>query len=436
MSAAFSLLSALAVLLALAFVLWPMLRRERSAAATRTQLLREQLDALKSAHASGLVNDEDFARRRDALSAEALAVIDAPATGSGRPKSAVITSALLALLIPIAAYLVYDRIGTPNALAFEGVVAPTAAGGHATGGDAATQAPDLAKAAESLKQKLQANPEDGEGWALLARTYRAIEDFGAADAAFDKARALLPPDPILLVEAAEAKGLAGNPRTLVGVPEGLIDDALKLEAENQNALFLKGLARMQAGDAAAAIVQWDKLLPLLEPGSDAAGAVRMQINSAREQLGMPPIDAPVAAAGAAPADDPHAGHDHPAPAAAAPAGPKAPGIDVSVSVAPAIAGQVGPNDVLFVFARAESGPPAPLAIQRLPAAALPVAVRLDETMGMIQGMSLATFEKVIIGARVSKSGNATPQPGDLEGLSAAIAWRDAGRVEIVIDKVR
>ncbi len=305
-----------------------------------------------------------------------------------------------------------------------------AAGGHA-GGDASTQAPDLAKAADSLKAKLEANPDDGEGWALLARTYRAIENFAAADAAFDKARALLPPDAILLVEAAEAKGLAGNPRTLVGMPESLVDEALKLEAENQNALFLKGLARMQGGDAAAAIVQWEKLLPLLEPGSDAATAVTMQINSAREQLGMPAMEVPAAASAA----DPHAGHDHP-PIAAEPSGPKAPGIDVSVSIAPALAEQIGPNDVLYVFARAEAGPPAPLAIQRLPAVALPVAVRLDETMGMVQGMSLATFEKVVIGARVSKSGNATPQPGDFEGLSAAIAWREAGRAEIVIDRVR
>lgn len=429
MSAAFPWLSALAVLLAVFVVVWPMLRRERSAAATRTQLLREQLDALKSAHASGLVSDEDFARRREALSAEALAVIDAPAAVAARPKSAVIASLLLVLVVPVVTYLVYERIGTPHAMAFEGVVAP-AAGGHG-GGDASTQAPDLAKAADSLKAKLEANPDDGEGWALLARTYRAIENFAAADAAFDKARALLPPDAILLVQAAEAKGLAGNPRTLVGVPESLVDEALKLEADNPNALFLKGLARMQGGDAAAAIVQWEKLLPLLEPGSDAATAVAMQINSAREQLGMPAMAVPAAASAA----DPHAGQSHP-PVPTEPSGPKAAGIDVSVSIAPALAKQIGPNDVLYVYARADAGPPAPLAIQRLPALALPVAVRLDETMGMVQGLSLATFEKVVIGARVSKSGNATPQPGDFEGLSAAIAWREAGRIEIVIDKVR
>jgi cytochrome c-type biogenesis protein CcmH len=138
---------------------------------------------------------------------------------------------------------------------------------------------------------------------------------------------------------------------------------------------------------------------------------------------------------AASAADPHAGQSHP-PVPTEPSGPKAAGIDVSVSIAPALAKQIGPNDVLYVYARADAGPPAPLAIQRLPALALPVAVRLDETMGMVQGLSLATFEKVVIGARVSKSGNATPQPGDFEGLSAAIAWREAGRIEIVIDKVR
>jgi cytochrome c-type biogenesis protein CcmH len=425
-SAAFALWSALAVLIAVCIVVWPLLRPGHSPTAARAQLLRERLDALNSAHACGLVSDAEFAHRREALAAEALALIDAPAGLAARPKSALIASAVLVLILPAATYLVYARIGTPHAIAFDGVVAPVA-GGHA-GDGASASAPDLAQAAERLKARLEAHPEDGEGWALLARTYRAIENFAAADAAFDQARALLPANAILLTEAAEAKGLASNPRSLVGAPEGLVDEALKLEPENPNALFLKGLARLQDGDAAAAIVQWEKLLPLLEPASEAATAVTMQINGARERLGMPPLDRPMAAV------DPQAGEE-PSPAAAKPASP-VPGIDVAVSIAPALASQIAPNDVLYVFARAESGPPAPLAIQRLPAAALPVSVRLDTTMGMIQGLSLERFEKVIIGARVSKSGNATPQPGDLEGFSAAIAWREAGRVEIVIDRVR
>ena len=123
------------------------------------------------------------------------------------------------------------------------------------------------------------------------------------------------------------------------------------------------------------------------------------------------------------------------------AGNKAPdlntaGIDVSVSVAPELADLVQPGDTLFVFARAEAGPPAPLAIQRRTASELPLTLRLDESMGMIAGMSMAQFPRVIIGARISRSGNAMPQPGDLEGLTAAMSWREAGKVEIVIGSVR
>ena len=107
-----------------------------------------------------------------------------------------------------------------------------------------------------------------------------------------------------------------------------------------------------------------------------------------------------------------------------------------MSIAPEVAAQISENDVLFVFARAEAGPPAPLAIQRRSAGELPLTLRLDESMGMIAGMSLAQFPKVIIGARISKSGNAQAQPGDIEGLSAALDWRAAGKVDIVISKVR
>ena len=116
--------------------------------------------------------------------------------------------------------------------------------------------------------------------------------------------------------------------------------------------------------------------------------------------------------------------------------PNAAGIDVSVKVAPELADLVQPGDTLFVFARAEAGPPAPLAIQRRTASELPMTLRLDESMGMIAGMSLAQFPRVIIGARLSRSGNAQAQPGDLEGLTAAMDWRAAGKVEIVISNVR
>lgn len=430
MSFSFWFLSALLVLIAVAVLLWPLLRKPRSGAiATQTSLLREQLDALKSAHASGLIDDASFQARQQALSAAALALIDSPATA---PKPSTLparaTALILVLLIPLTTLWLYKEIGTPHALSFAGTSSPAAP--NAAGGASTSNAPDLAKAADSLAAKMKDNPDDGPGWVLLARTYRAIERFPEASAAYSKALALVEADADVLAEAAEALGLSSSPRSLSGEPEKLVDQALALQADNQNALFLKGLARAQANDPEAAEAIWEKLLGLMEPGTPAQTAVVEQLNVVRGQLGKAAMDQPAMPSSA--------------PAMAGASGPSAPpagdasaaGIEVNVSIAPELAARVAPSDVLFVFARAESGPPAPLAIQRLAASALPLTVRLDESMGMIAGMSLAQFPRVVIGARVSKSGNAQAAPGDLEGLSAAIDWRATGKIDIVISTVK
>ena len=429
----FWFIAALLVLVALALVLWPLLRQPRKGAvAARTALLRDQLDALKAAHAAGLIDDATFASKQQALSAAALALIDTPeAAVAQTSKLAFTTAVFLTLAIPLATLYLYDEIGTPNALGFQG---PSTGAVTTPSGEAATNnAPDLAKAAETLAAKMKERPDDGEGWALLARTYRAIERFPEANEAYTRARALLPEDPDLLAESAEAMGLSSNPRSLSGEPEKLIARALELDANNQNALFLQGLARAQADDPTGAEASWEKLLGIMEAGTPAQAAVVEQLNIVRERLGKAPMPTPTAASGPAQmAATPPTG----AAPGTAPPDPNAAGIDVNVSIAPEVAAQISENDVLFVFARAEAGPPAPLAIQRRSAGELPLTLRLDESMGMIAGMSLAQFPKVIIGARISKSGNAQAQPGDIEGLSAALDWRAAGKVDIVISKVR
>ena len=434
MTTAFWISAALPVVVALVFVAWPLLRQPRAGAvATQTALLREQLDALKSAHASGLIDDAAFKTRQQTLSAAALALIDAPASARpGISVAAKLTALVLLLVIPFATMQLYQRIGTPNAIGFSGPGAGTLQTPEGPAMDA-NSAPDLNKAADTLAAKLKDNPQDGAGWALLARTYRATERFAEANDAYTKARALLPEEPDLLAESAEAMGLSSTPRSLSGEPEKLIARALELDPNNQNALFLKGLARAQADDPAGAEATWEQLLGLMEAGSPSQIAVVEQLNIVRERLGKAAMEIPAAGPAAAPMAAPAA-----APMAAgnqAP-DPNAAGVDVSVSVAPELADLVQPGDTLFVFARAEAGPPAPLAIQRRTASELPLTLRLDESMGMIAGMSLAQFPRVIIGARISRSGNAMPQPGDLEGLTAAMSWREAGKVDIVIGSVR
>lgn len=111
-------------------------------------------------------------------------------------------------------------------------------------------------------------------------------------------------------------------------------------------------------------------------------------------------------------------------------------LQIAVSLDPAVSGQTAPDDAVFVYARAASGPPMPLAVQRYRVADLPVSVTLDDSMAMVPAMRLSAFPQVVVGARISRSGQATPQAGDLEGQTGPIAAAETSQVSVTIDRVR
>jgi cytochrome c-type biogenesis protein CcmH len=121
-------------------------------------------------------------------------------------------------------------------------------------------------------------------------------------------------------------------------------------------------------------------------------------------------------------------------APAAPAPSAAPGkttVAGTVTLAPALASKASPEDTVFVFARAAEGPRMPLAIVRKQVKDLPITFQLDDSTAMTPAMKLSNYPQVIVGARISKSGNAMPQPGDLQGLSQPVALGASG-LKIVI----
>jgi cytochrome c-type biogenesis protein CcmH len=180
-------------------------------------------------------------------------------------------------------------------------------------------------------------------------------------------------------------------------------------------------AGQAAGERAAQASQG----PAASPGPSAAEAGAPTSTEPASQPAAPAPSGPPAAV-APDADQPTAGESASA----------IPGVDVNVSLAPELAGQMPPGTTVFVFARAASGPPMPLAVQRLSVADLPATVRLDDSMAMMPAMRLSGFPQVLVGARVSPSGQAMPQPGDLEGLTGPISIADAGTVNVTIDRVR
>jgi cytochrome c-type biogenesis protein CcmH len=456
MQTAFLMLAGLTLIVALAFVLWPLLSRPGQVTlATRTETLREKLNLLKQAQADGLIDESDFETRRKALSDELLGLMDHPITG--RSTAAKVTAGLLAALLPPTALLAYLTVGEPRALSFSASARPPAHINPAAG-SGEEQAPELSSAADQLRERLQANPEDIEGWLLLARTYRELARFADARDAYANVRAARPDDLDVTVEYAESLGLAGNPRTLMGEPEALLAGVLEAEPNHQRALWLMGFARTQGGDFEGALSLWDRLLAMMDD-PDARNALRGQMNQARGRLGMDPLpdEAPTPsttttdpafadATGVAvpinspprPASPPGASPSTPGSSsttAAAPPGATSSAIEVQLQLAPELVSRLAPNDTLFVFAKAEGGPPVPLAVQRIPASALPTSVRLDDSMGMVEGMNLSSFPRVVVEARVSKSGNAQAQPGDLQGSSGGLDNPPSGPVRVVVDRV-
>lgn len=414
---AFVLLALAMLAIALAFPLLPLLRNRQPAAPAGGQDPR-RLKALADALAAGVIDADEYAAK--------LAALPAPtaADGAAAPRrQAVVVALVVAMLLPAGAVILYRINGDPRALDATQLAASasTAQDGNAEG----AQSVDMDQAIAGLVAKLEANPDNANGWALLGRAYQATGKFAESRDALKHAFDLEPGNHDLTVEYAQALALAGEGRRIAGESRRLIESVLKEDPDHQRALWLLGISDYQAGDYNAAITAWNRLLPALPAGSDIAASVRAQIAEAQSLGGT------VALTSAAPAA-PATAAGPAAPATDAAAGPR---LTVNVSLDPALRDRLDPAATLFVFARAENGPPMPLAIQRLAASALPATVTLDDSMGMLPSMKLSMFPKLVIGARISRSGNAQAQPGDLQALAPGVDVNRKEPLDLRIDTV-
>lgn len=439
---AFWTVSALLILLAVAFAVWPLIQRQADPFVGQVKLLREQLAVLGQLEADGLLAPEAAAARKEAVKTQLVGLLDADGQQtSPKPPSSLPMLLALAIGLPIATVVLYQRFGKPDALLFVGLSSAQARGEQSgNAGSAASnagnepaqqQGPDLREAAEGLAQRLGDGPGDLEGWTLLGRTWQELGEFGKAAPAFEKAYALSKDDPELMIDYAQALGLSSEPRTLLGKPKELLEAALKIAPQHQRGLWLYGFALRQAGDREGTLKTWDALITQLQPGSREAASLTEQINVVRGELGMAPLPGsagPVATSTSASVADP-------GERSAPPATASGPGLAVEVTLADALKAKLAPGDVLYVFAKAKDGPPMPLAIQRVPASQLPFAVTLTDEMAMTPALKLSMFPEIVVGARISKSGNAQASPGDLQGFAEAVKLPHEGTVAVVIAEV-
>lgn len=313
-------------------------------------------------------------------------------------------AALLSFGLPVAALALYLAVGTPSALDPVNRVAHAAS------------MSDVTAAIGKLEQHLREQPDDLKGWTLLARAYQAMQRPADAARAFDRALALAPENADLMVASAEAHSLQSADHRIDDATRALLEKAVATDPGQQRGLWLLGIADYQRGHYAAAASTWQRLLPLLDPRSEVAQAVREQI--ARAQAGGPA----------------------PAPASSTAASTAATGLnqlEVHVSLSPGLEDKASKDASVFVYARAVGGPPAPLAVARIKVSDLPAEVTLSDQMAMTPQLKLSMFPRIEVLARVSQNGQALPQPGDLESSPLDItAAAPPAEATLQIDHVR
>lgn len=401
---------------ALAFVLPPLLGRYRQVHATHDAanlaIYQEKRSELETDRAAGLLDDAAFSAACIELDRELLrdATAQAPRRAGDAPSSPY-PAIVIAVLVPLAATGIYLAVGAP-ALLLE--ARPPAA---SAGAQAQAELPrSVQEMVARLEQRLREQPDDAQGWVMLGRSYAAMNRLDEARDALEQANRRAPDDPMTLVTLAEVlAGLQGD--RLDGTPITLVHRALEVAPDFPRALWLAGVHAFNEGDREAARAAWQRLLDSAELSPEAATQVREALVQAR------PDATPDATTGATPT-----------PAAPRPAATGAQ-VTVKVSLAPELAARLDGSETLFVFARAAQGPRMPLAIVRRAARELPLAVTLDDSTAMSPQMTLSSVDQVVVSARVSRSGDATPTSGDLLGTSAPLAPEPGSTVELVIDRV-
>lgn len=418
--AAFVLASALLVLVTLLLLLRPWRRRPADVVASTREInagiYRDQLAELDRDRAAGTLAEADHAQARGELQRRLLDDAGVLETTAAAPASARATTLVIALAVPLLAAAMYVLLGQPAALD------PAAR-------QASTQ-PDVEKMVATLAARLEAKPDDPKGWAVLGRSYRVMGRMPDAQKAFERIGSELDRDPVLLAEYADVLA-ANNNGKLEGKPMEAVARALKLDPDNPMALALSATAAFNRKDINSAVLQWERLLKQLPPESEDAKWVQDQLAQIRTAVAS---DTTARADGtqviAAPASV-----SAPAAAATATAAAGDTSIRGQVSLAPALAAQALPSDTVFIFARAVQGPRMPLAVQRGKVSDLPLTFKLDDSLAVSPDFKISGFTEVRIEARISRSGSATPGPGDLIGTGPVVK-PGARDLKLQIDQTR
>jgi len=427
MTATFWAIVSAMTLAILALILRPLLMRQPAVTSEQEKKLpvyRQQFSELEQDLANGLLTDEQYQAARSELERRVLEETGSTETSTMTTGGLVnlrFIAILLGMLIPAASGVLYWTLGNPAAMTHPGV--SSAQGGP--GGDG-QMADSLNTLIEQLRKKLEQNPNDGVGWGLLARSYMAMERYADAVPIFERATKLDPNNAGLLADYADALAVHQG-RKLEGRPETLIQKALKLDPHNVKALMLSGTIAYNKKDFARAAKEWEDAHAYLPPDDqESSDQLKASIAEAKRRMGGGPSMNMLVA-------NPPMEQSKPAKPAAQSGQSRA--ITGKVVLGPGFANRSNLPDTLFVFAKDVAGPPMPVSIVRASRKDLPFTFRLDDSTSPMPSRKLSDIGTVVIVARLSKSGKAMPESGDLEGMSQPIT-PGAENITVVIDRER
>ena len=415
-------LIALALVLSVAAVLvWVLLRQgpvvtQASQAKANAKVYRDQIRDLDREHESGHISDEEWQQSRDELSLRLLedtSAQDDPQIKQQRP--AVWTAIFVLVAVPLSALGLYAGLGEPVALDPMSAKTPQE-----------TSPMEMLKMAESLAQRLEEKPDNLQGWVMLGRTYRSLEQFDKSIQAYDRALKLSADDDLRLerVEVIAMK-TQGN---FEGEPWRVIRDILQRDPQHYGALLMAGSASFAHGKFDDALKYWLAARKTLDAQNPDLPELDNAIASVQEKLGIKPgsmvSPQPMASASAGLAT-----------AGASTEAKVAGGVSGQVVLSPTLKGKASPNDVVFIYATPANGERMPLAIFKTTVDKLPFSFTLDDSTAMSPERKLSGAGEVFVKVRVSKSGNAMPQSGDLSGTLGPVKVGAKGLTLEIKDQV-
>ncbi|HFD32467.1 MAG TPA: c-type cytochrome biogenesis protein CcmI [Gammaproteobacteria bacterium] len=409
------------VAVALVFLLRPLLRELNKNDVDRTAqnvaITKERLNELKVELEQETITQTEYEQTKEELEQALLNDVEDSIEESNQLNNQSLTHIaryIVIISVPVIALSLYFILGQPDLI--EGgkkQVAVPAGHNSASNGNAGLGSIDemLAK----LEAKLKQNPNNAEGWFLLARSYMSMNKYKEAVVALEKTNQLIPNNPVVMLRYADALTML-NGGQISGKPFELIKKAVAIKPDDPTGLWLIGMGYAEQGEYQRAISYWNLLLPLLKDDK-SINEVQKLISQAKSKSGIAVTDEDVTKISSLTKKKSIAS------------------LKVNVSIDPAKLKTVSMNDTVFIFAKAVSGPPMPLAVVRKQVKDLPIEVVLDDSMAMIPSMRLSSFDKVKITARVSKTGKPLLQKGDVYSKEKFITLPYKDLVQVTIDSI-